>query len=264
MRVAALRLTVCVFAMFAGSAIAANSYHVQLDTSKFGRIDQANVPLNPGGGGQNSCVPTATMNSFTWLQNTNPTLLGTSLTGANPTASASDLGNNFMGSTSNGGTGANGWLDGKKAWIAAKAPGKVTVGGQSALYTGTNADIAQVTPTWQFFFNALTMGCDVEIGILPNAGGIGHALTLTSFHWDDINMDNVIQMTENATIDFIDPANPANDMVRRIWQDGAGTLQTNYGGGYYVALTAIECAVPTPGAFAVAALGGLIAARRRR
>ena len=51
------------------------------------------------------------------------------LPGANPTTSACDLGNNHMGSTSNAGTGTNGWLDGKKSWIAAKAPGKVRVAG---------------------------------------------------------------------------------------------------------------------------------------
>ncbi len=246
-----------------GAAFSATVYHVQLDTSKFGRIDQANVPLNPGGGGQNSCVPTATMNSFTWLQNTNP-FLGNMLTGANPTTSASDLGNNHMGSTSNAGTGANGWIDGKSSWIAAKAPGLVGVDGQSALYTGANADIEQVKPTWQFFFDALTRGCNVEIGILPNAGGIGHALTLTSFHWVDQNMDNIIQMTENATIDFIDPAAPAMDMIKRIWQDGTGTLQTDYGAGFNVALTAIECAIPTPGAAALALVAGIVAYRRRR
>ncbi|MFN0012501.1 MAG: hypothetical protein ACKVS8_12755 [Phycisphaerales bacterium] len=246
-----------------GAAFAANVYHVQLDTSKFGRINQADVPLNPGGGGQNSCVPTATMNSFTWLQNTNP-FLGNMLTGADPTASASDLGNNHMGSTSDAGTGANGWIDGKSSWIAAKAPGLVTVDGQSHLYSGTNADIEQVRPTWQFFFNALTMGCDVEIGILPNAGGIGHALTLTSFHWVDQNMDNIIQMTENATIDYIDPANPAMDMISSVWQDAMGILQTNYGGGYNIALTAIECPVPTPGTAALVIVAGIAAYRRRR
>ncbi len=248
----------------AGSSLAATVYHVQLDTSKFGRLDQANVPVNPGGSGANSCVPTATMNSFTWLQNTNPTLLGTSLTGNNAAAAASDLGNNHMGTSSDTGTGANGWLDGKKSYIAAKAPGKVAVDGQSHLYSGTNADIEQIRPTWQFFFNALTMGCDVEIGILPNGGGIGHALTLTSFHWVDQNMDNIIQMSENATIDYIDPANPAMDMISSVWQDANGVLQTNYGGGYNIALTAIECAIPGPGAFALAAIGGLVAARRRR
>ena len=102
------------------------------------------------------------------------------------------------------------------------------------------------------------------MGVLPNAGGIGHALALTSFHWVDQNMDNIIQMSEGATIDFIDPANPANDTIKSIWQDGAGTLETNCRGGSNVALTAIQCPVPMPGAFTVAAVGGLVAASRRR
>ncbi|MGD9689119.1 MAG: hypothetical protein AB7K52_00795 [Phycisphaerales bacterium] len=254
-------------ALAVGQASAAVTYHVQLDTTRFGHLNQANVPLPPGGGGQNSCVPTAVVNSFVWLQNVNPTLLGNDLlAGGTLAQNASNLGENFMGSTSTNGTSANGWIDGKVDWVMTRAAGRVNVVGQSRLYNGGFNGMADVAPTWQFLFSNLTLGAGIELGILPNAGGIGHAITLTSFHWTDQNMDGVIQMGENATLDFIDPAAPANVSIVSVFQDAMGRLQTNYGGGqgYNVALAVAQVAVPTPSGVGLASIAVLIAARRRR
>ncbi len=117
---------------------------------------------------------------------------------------------------------------------------------------------------------------DVEIGISPTKG-IGHALTLTSLHWNDANGDGIIQQTENATLDAIDPANPnagTNGTIDlSIWQTGNANsiINTTYGGAAYT-LTVVTAESPDPSLVPLPAaawggmvlMGGFVARKLRR
>ena len=102
---------------------------------------------------------------------------------------------------------------------------------------------------WPFLFNELRDMEDVEllVGFYDAAGNRigGHYVTLSSFHWVDQNMDNIIQANENATIDFIDPDTGQNVVKSLTSQTVAGqyNLTTNYGVGGMVATTGINWAV---------------------
>ncbi len=231
-----------------GNAWATIVYDASIDQALYGHIDQANVPLNPGGGGQNSCVPTAVMNSFIYLQNRFPSLYGTTLTGANATTAASDLGNNYMGSTSTNGTSANGWIDGKIRYVNEKAPGTTIFAGQSSVYTGANASVAKIDPTIAFLLAELQHGEDIEIGIVPVTGGIGHALTLTSLHWEDVDEDGTFNGDDAATIDGIDPAHGVA-FVKTLFPGANIGVDYIPGGNardYNLVLAITESAVPEP------------------
>ena len=58
------------------------------------------------------------------------------------------------------------------------------------------------TPTWQFIYNGLLANAAVESLYW---GGDNHYLSVTGFHWTDANQDGVIDASDNATIDVVDP-----------------------------------------------------------
>lgn len=243
---------------------------VQLDQTKFGHVDQANVPMPPGGGGANSCVPTACANSFQYLQTVFPAVYGTSIVPTTATAAAIDLGSNYQGTSSDSGTSGDNWIDGKKNYLEAKAPGKTVYGGQYADYGGTNAFVEKVHPTLAFLYDALVAGADIEIGVIPSVPNeIGHALTLTSVHWDDANNNNIFDLGDSGTIDGIDPAGGVS-FVREIFPHGAGqAIGTNYYNfedaleDSTLVLAVTETAVPEPATLAMLVLGmGLLVKRK--
>jgi hypothetical protein len=161
-----------------------------------------------------------------------------------------------MSTTNPGGTSGTNWIDGKYNYMESVAAGKTVYGAQvsSGFYGGSKSFVSIGDPTWLFLYNALVAGKDIELGIIPVSGGIGHAITLSSFNWTDANDDGIIQSAESATIDFIDPALPGSTSAVSISQTTAGgRLNIGYGGGYSLVLAISETAVPLP----AAALAGM-------
>lgn len=234
----------------------------QLETNWYGRENQINVSMPHSvtgvlSGGQNSCVPTSIANGLTFLQKTFPAVYGTTLVpGAAPAstlAAAEDIGRNFTMTTSNLGTTVANWTGGRQNYVEAKKP---TV----SQYGTANGNFVNFMTTWFPRYAAM------EVVIFPNAGGIGHALTLTGFRWNDLNNDGIIQANENAILRTIDPLAPAGNTDLSVWRDGA-TYRTTYNGVAYTvahmaAVSPIH--VPTPGSFALLGMGTLVAVRRRR
>ena len=105
-------------------------------------------------------------------------------------------------------------------------------------------------PTWQFLWAELSHCEDVEI--LLNWDDGGHFLTLSSFHWSDINEDGIIDYGEGATIDYIDPATGAKG-YSRIWQSGA-ILETDYAPGANITMAVTE-SIPEPATLLLLTVG---------
>ncbi|MBX3410218.1 MAG: PEP-CTERM sorting domain-containing protein [Phycisphaeraceae bacterium] len=230
----------------------------QLDTNWYGRVDQANVSMpnsvtNELGGGANSCVPTSVGNGLRFLQTTYPAVYGTAIVPGLTVDTAVDIGRNFTSTTSDlGTTGAN-WVAGRQNYVEAKKPGV-------SQYGSTENNFVAFMTTWFPRYAAM------EIGILPRDGGIGHALTLTGFRWNDLNNDGIIQQNENAILRLIDPFAPAGNLEMSLWKDGADYRVTYSGIDYnLVLMNAVSpTVIPAPGSFALLGMGTLVAVRRRR
>jgi hypothetical protein len=261
-----------VFSALAGRSPGA-IFDVQLNQALFGHVDQANVPASNGASGVNSCVPTATANSFQYLQSQFGSVYGANtIIPAGKVAQdvAIDLSKNYMSTDATNGTLDSNWLNGKKNYLEAKAPGKTvysaegTTLGNFAFPNYINGNV-----TFSFLYNGLQNRDDIELGYTPAGGGIGHALTLTSLHWDNRNgADAAPTATNPAQIDFIDPAggvfHPFTDGFT-VWADANGVMQTSYGGGGKFDLAITEVAIPEPASLALLTLGcALLLARRRR
>ena len=153
---------------------ASTTYDVQLDQTKFGHIDQANVPAAAGDNGSNSCVPTATMNSFQFLNTaypqvygtngTKPTLMGTSATW---TDAAINLAQGFMNTDPATGTSDASWIQGKVEYLESLAPGKTVYEGMDSVDQGGQNWVQNANPTASFLYQQLKAGEDIEIGISP-------------------------------------------------------------------------------------------------
>jgi hypothetical protein len=130
---------------------------------------------------------------------------------------------------------------------------------------------------WPFLYNELVDMEDVELLVgFYNAQGQrvgGHYVTLSSFHWVDQNMDGIINPTETATIDFVDPDTGTVKVQRLFQQSVAGqyNLTTDYGVGGAVTTTGINWAVsespiPEPAAIALllTAMVAMLGYRRQR
>lgn len=248
--------------LLAGLPVQAAIYNVQVDVGSYGRANQNEVGAPPNGGGANSCVPTSVANGFQYLQNKfgayNNTLIPGSLV-----ETATNLAYNYLNTSSETGTGGDDWIDGKRDYLESVAPGVTTYAAMFPGYGGTNNFVQNSLPSWQFMLDWLSRGAAIEIGILPTGNGIGHALSLTSFHWNDANDDGIIQQAEGAQIDVIDPFAPDNLTYIDIWQNGNGAaINANYGNGYTIALAVAQ--LPTPGVTVLMAVGVVAAGRRRR
>lgn len=71
-------------------------------------------------------------------------------------------------------------------------------------------------PSWQYLWDSLKAGLDVELGLLPVSSGEGHAVTLAGLAFEDLNNDG--QWTSGETplqIGYLDP----NKITQFTWAD---------------------------------------------
>ncbi len=251
--------------------VSAIIFNKAIPTGLYGNVNQANVPVGRVAG-PNSCVPTAVANSLQYLQTQFPGAYSgaTSLIPAGKTAQdvAINLADNYMSTSNTDGTSGTNWINGAYNYMQAVAPGKSTFAAQASAgyYGGTLAFVQNTTPTFPFLYQQLQANEDIEIGLKPIGGGIGHALTLASLNWNNANNSAFIQQAQNATMDFVDPATGAAGTAS-LFQSGPGAvLQTNYGGGANIVLADAQSPIPEPTSLALLAPAGagLLLLRRRK
>ena len=243
-------------------------YTVDKPVNEFGYIDQNNLDQFPGDWlGNVACAPTATMNSFVYLQNHYPGIYGNSLipVGAGQDIiRARELALTWMGTTI-AGTTIRDWTWGKYNYLENYAAGKTMFHGQTT-YAGWTVGkprpswAEDMKPNWYFLYNQLFLCQDVEIGISWSSD-MGHALTVTGLTWND--------ETNVGSISYIDPWDAtlyAGIPMNYSFVDNM--LHFNYGGNNsWIDVALAESAVPEPSAFLVLGsgfVGILIQLRRRR
>jgi hypothetical protein len=261
----------------------ATIYHVQETLNDFGTIDESTV--SPGLG-TNSCVPTATMNSFIFLQNEYQSILGNDAFG-NPVlqggqgswVNAADLlaGASYMNTDVTNGTTIANWIGGKVSYLNTFAPGKITFEGMESLSAAGSRPVwdTNANPTVSFLLQMLQTNEDVELGIYPTSDkseiemspSIGHALTLTGLTWNDVQGNGTFDLGDSLTLDTIDPFNPNVDTQLQLQPGNPMTISgVNYN-GYYL-MVALAESVPEPATaglllLGVGALLGSLRLRRR-
>ncbi len=213
----------------AATPLQAVSYNVNLNTSYFGWLDQYSLD-SYGLPGNDACVPTSSTNAMTYLQNAYSGYYGTGLTGTTysswETTAGILIGPDYMNTTE-----AEGGTDSaripyalSKYIISDRGYTQTVLGG---MYTSSDyweppdwpnpGYITDSAPTSGFFLDALGAGAATMFSIMypPGDGGGGHFLLASGLVWDDANNDGIIQFSEEATLNFIDPLDPA-------YYDGSG------------------------------------------
>lgn len=231
----------------------------------YGKLDQN--PL-----GTNTCGPTATANSFAYLERAYPEtyrrLLVPDIPGepdfgtAELTSVAEEL-KGFMGWDPTG-VSTQGMIEGKALYFDIYAPGTTELGAMmKGTWSGTQPKWVKdgLAPTWEWLNEQLLSCEDVEIAIKPDGGGTGHVLTLTGMTWQDDGDGNI--ESGEATIDYINPDGGVAQQSS-IFMSG-GQLWTSYNGSMWSVDAAVKESVPEPATLCMLlALGGLALLWRRR
>ncbi len=199
------------------SQLNAAVYSAELDVNLFGYLNQNDIPTIGGF----ASAPAASVNAYVYLQNIYPDVYGTSLAGTTynqwiQTAQALSA-DNYMATANNGTTFIRDQIYGNVTYLNEKAPGLNGFAGQTILADGADWTpqrpqppyIERVFPTWQSLLVALRQRKAIVIDIfLPGQTPSIRTVTGTSFYWNDIDNNQLIDLSEDAVIDYIDPLDP--------------------------------------------------------
>ncbi len=253
-------------------AVLATTISVQLPYNKFGHVWNTNDGTSRGTS-VGYCAPTATVNSFKFLENMYPNVYDNKLTNRDIIQTRDDL-VGLMGTCPNTGTQPKNWWEGKIQWIEDHAPGRTSYGGMVMPFidvsTWNKKDLLSNTfPTFNWLFQQLKDGEDVELAIYGS--NFGHALTLTSLKFEDSMDDSSFQNgiwdpgVELAQIDYLDPNNPTqlfwsdlslnlDGSLNFLWNNGGANTPENV----YIGLAFKESPIPEPSAvLGILVIGGL-------
>jgi len=254
---------------------------LQLPYAEYGHVYNTDSGL-AGGNPVPWCAPTATANSFQFLESHYPAVYGNSLTGGNVIGLRNTLATGWL---SPGGTQRSGmvsspvgatdkdWWEHKVWYIEDYAPNTTVFAGMiesnpAGWHRG--GDLVWGSPTWDFLWNEVADSEDVELKI-DIGTSVAHALTLTSMKFDDQDGDLQWDLGEARDIDYLDPNNPSQLFTGAVQQNLAGTrLQFwwNNGAGGANQWATIEGAytespIPEPAVLSLLVLG-IVALLRRR
>lgn len=253
---------------------------IQQDYNQYGHLE------NRGG----NCAPTATANSFQYLQNRYGDRAGTLV--PNPQQAANDntdplafVRDMLIGGWTNGnnvqragmgdcGASQRSWWETKAQYIDdfgsshVKVKGQVNIGQNNTFAGWYRGDALQnIFPQWDWLWGELAHGEDIELGLRFSDGA--HAITLTSLKFDDTNGNDMWDVGEARKLDYLDP----NDTSRLIEADltllASGALGFRWDNGNNGARDAfIDLAysesVPEPGTLGLLALALLLVATHVR
>jgi hypothetical protein len=197
----------------------ADLHVTQLDTTQYGHYDQNNAETLLG---NVACGPTSVANSFKFLEQKYG--LSGLIDPNDPYTTINEL-ETYMNTSSPNGTTIGDLINGKKQYISDMGlSDKISVEGQTFFNLGINGVTDNTKPTWNFLFDQIDKGQDVEVLINWWTGtkySGGHYLTITGMSWDeDLN---------TGTISFIDPWGGVDLTGTLAYHNGF--MQVTYGGG---------------------------------
>lgn len=196
MKKALITATLILSALVAKSE--AQIFSASEDSTLFGYLNQLE-PQITNAFGINACVPTSSINAMTYLQNMDPLTFGTNLTGSTYTDWINadlNLGSNYFGTTSSGGTPNNVVQSGLQNYFSDLGFTNVFINTQLNTETRTfYGNLLNNFPTINFFESALSASNPIIFGFA--SGAIGHELLATGLSWDPIS--------SSGTLNFIDP-----------------------------------------------------------
>jgi hypothetical protein len=256
-------------------------YHIDLNQNLYGNLDQQDIPGSAGG---SHCGPAAAVNSFVYLQNAYPGVYNTFLVPPQGTDHDNDgdvdsydhmidaaltLGSPTYMNTKPMplGTSHEDFIWGKQTYIEAKVPGVTEYHAQD-LWSWTSHTpfdwVEPSIPTWDFLYYELVSGRDVELLLSwpEYEEGSGHYVTLTGFHWDDMDNNGNIDIWELASINFIDPWGGVSGSAT-IWHGANQELYTSYAPTSWISMAVSE-GIPGPSVLALLGVAGVLGARRHR
>ena len=139
-----------------------------------------------------------------------------------------------MGTSIPGGTTAQGFWEGKVDYVNHYAPGTTTFEGMVdpgfvPFGWKYNSWLQFALPTFDWLWTQLSAEQDIELGI-DFGSDLGHALTLTSLCFNDINYSGRWDPNEAMMFDYIDPNNPTAPSPDIPLTLGIGGLHFNYKG----------------------------------
>jgi hypothetical protein len=267
-----LLFLLCLLALTCFSAVAAS---IAIDQGLFGHLDQALVTsCTSDTGVNNACGPTSFVNSLVYMENAHGNIYGNSLIPHQPgnteeedQIAAADVAACYMGCNGNGGgTGIFNFISGKQTYFDNYAPNTTYIENMNVFNNG-------IWPTFQFMYNMLAQGEDVELLVgfynvrTPTVRAGGHYITLTGVSF------GVPFANGNGTINFVDPNGGTDFNNLSLTTSSApgfvGAIYNNqtYVPGFYTAIEAVvaESPLPEPGTwvFLMGAIPVLIAVRRR-
>ena len=215
------------------------------------------------------CAPTATANSFRYLENTSSRYRDDQgenlLTGDNLEAARDDLAE-AMGSSTTGGTNPKGWWEGMVGYMEQKAPDQTRYKGMvDTTFTGggdpgdwdRGSNIASGPPTFAWLFGELEDDEAVQLGLFKSATE-AHAVSLTGLSFEDDDGDGQWDAgSESAEIGYIDPDNPGEVTEDSLhYNANTGRLEFMYGNtAVCIGLAYSESPVPLPGTMALLVMG---------
>lgn len=194
------------------SRLSAAEFSELIPVSFYGWLDQYSI-RNHGFVGREACVPTSSTNACTFLQNINPSIFGTSLSGTTyeDWKRTDDALISLMDTTVGNGTTDDRFVWGLDMYIALthNYP-KVRFSGMFPANSWEPAKgypkpgfVKDGFPTIDFISNALGAGSALLVGITYNDGttGGGHELLFNGLTWDPA--------TNTGTAYFVDPLDPS-------------------------------------------------------
>jgi hypothetical protein len=208
------------FLLFCGKTQShAAVYSAELDVNLFGYLNQNDIPTIGGF----ASAPAASVNAYVYLQNLFPNTYGTSLAGTTYNQwiqTAQRLATSqYMDTANNGTTFIRDQIYGNATYLSDTVGEINSFSGQTILADGADWSlprpqppyIQRVFPTWQSLLSALQLRKAIVIDIyFPGQTPSIRTVTGTSFHWNDLDNNQFIDLSDGAEIDFIDPLDPSS------------------------------------------------------
>ncbi len=235
--------------LLSSPARAQTTYRSIQDVSSYGWLDQFSLnTLEYNFVGAEACVPTSSVNTMTYLQNSFSSYFGTNLTGT-PYADwinvdATLISPDYMNTGPKGATneataynhlhfGLNKYVVQNQHFTGVHFSGMIpSLGWDIPARPAPELRPAAITnsfPTWQFIYDSLTSGSGTVLGLTYTHLKGGHAVSLGGFDWTDSNGNGRIDFDENALLHFVDPLDPTRGTVPKPVTDPSGSAQFTTG-----------------------------------